>query len=72
MSDDKRMISTSILTATADAIRAKDGSAEPIKPSEFAEKIAAIPSGGGEVFPTVTYTSFISYGTLSPSSNIYY
>lgn len=66
MDDTKRIISKSILTATADAIRAKDGSSATIEPTDFATKIAAIPSGKPEEVANVTPTT--SAQTINPTT----
>ncbi len=45
--DEELLIRKSTLTSIADAIRAKTGENETMKPTEFADKIAGIVSGGG-------------------------
>lgn len=54
----KWIIEDTTLTDIADAIRAKDGSTNPIMVAELASAIANIPSGGGENFPKVACGSF--------------
>ena len=39
---------TEVFTDIADAIRAKTGSADTMTPTEMADEIAAIPSGGSD------------------------
>ena len=43
----KALITESVLTDIANAIRTKDGSTATMKPTEMAAKITAIPTGGG-------------------------
>ena len=42
------------LADIADAIREKDGTSSPILASDFAERIRAIPSGGGGAFTVLS------------------
>lgn len=46
-------INESTLVGIADAIRTKEGSTEPIPTVDMAERIANLPSGGGEGYWTV-------------------
>lgn len=74
----KCVLNKSTLTGIADAIRAKGGTTETMKPGEMAAKIEAIPSGGDGLFAsyiTKTITNFnaaeiLGYDATTPAINV--
>lgn len=63
------LVQDTSLTAIADAIRAKNGSATLYKPSEMAAAITALPTGTGSAIDFITNTTKYDCVVYEPSTN---